>query len=123
INNTLVDGRTSCPVAYPWAVGHRYRDRAHHPLWNSFIDCLNHARSAAAGSAILPVIREPLRPPGHDRRAVHPGARWIHEQMIGHLVRTGAERFMFFHPAAAEADDRALAEILERHDGATPKER
>jgi hypothetical protein len=111
----LIDGRTGCPVAYPGDRGFRFKDRAHHPIWNSFIDGINHARSAAAVSDILPVIREPLRARGQAEGTVDPGGRWLSDQLIGHLVRTGARWFVYFHPAATAADDIAIAEILDHH--------
>lgn len=114
----LIDGRTGCPVAYPSDKGFRYKDRAHHPLWNCFIDCLNHARSAAAVTDILPVIRDPMKARGQAKGTVDPGGRWLSDQLIGHLVRTGASRFMLFHVPCSAADDVAIAEILQKHEEA-----
>lgn len=45
------------------------------------------------------------------------------EQLLGHAIRTGARRFMMFHPHASAADERAVAEILERHEDAAPHDR
>lgn len=114
----LIDGRTGCPVAYPSEKGFRYKDRAHHPIWNCFIDCLNHARSAAAVTDILPVIRDPIKARGQAKDTVDPGGRWLSDQLIGHLVRTGASRFMLFHVPCSAADDVALAEIFQKHEAA-----
>lgn len=119
-NRALIDGRTSCPVAYPGGSGQRHRGREHHAVWNSFVDCLNYARSAGAVSQIVPVVREALRRRGQPADAVDPGGRWLLDQLIGHLVRTGASRFMMFHAHASAADDVAMAEILQHHDGAAP---
>ncbi len=116
----LVDHRTSCPVLYPGPRGHRYRDRAHHAVWNNLIDCINHCRTATATSRILPVIREHLRVQGQAAGTVDPGARWLMEQLLGHAIRAGADRFMMFHYLASAADDAAVAEIIERHAEALP---
>lgn len=119
-NQALIDGRTSCPVAYPGGSGQRHRGRVHHAVWNSFIDCVNYSRSAAATSAILPVIREPLRRAGQAANTVDPGGRWLMDQLMGHLIRTGASRYMFFHAHASAADDIAIAEIMRDHEEALP---
>ena len=58
-HQTLVDGRTSCPVAYTGGRGFRYKDKPHHPIWCSFVDGLNHARSAAATSEICLLYTSP----------------------------------------------------------------
>lgn len=119
-NRALIDGRTSCPVAYPGGSGQRHRGREHHAVWNSLIDCLNHARSAGAVSDIVPVVREALRRKDQPAGTVDPGGRWLLDQLIGHLVRTGASRFMMFHAHASAADDLAMAETLQRHEEAAP---
>lgn len=123
-NQTLVDSRTSCPVCMLSAAGHRYKGREHHPLWNSFIDVLNHARSGAASGPIAPVIREPLRAVGQPPGTVDPAGRWFMDQLIGHLIRSGADRFMFHHPGATPADDVAVAGMMRNHEhalAATPQ--
>lgn len=117
---TLVDTRTSCPVCTPAGQGQRYAGREHHRLWNALIDTLNHARSSAACGPLVPVIREPFRARGQAAGTVDPGAAWLAEQLVGHLVRAGADRFMMFHAHATEADDQMYAEIASRHENAIP---
>jgi len=120
---TLVDTRTSCPVCMPAPQGQRYAGRVHHRAWNSFIDLINHARSAGATGPINPIIREPFRVQGQAPGTVDPGARWYWDQLMGHLIRTGASTYMMFHEYATAADDRAIAEIVRGHEAALPAAR
>ncbi|MCC6907016.1 MAG: hypothetical protein IT430_03665 [Phycisphaerales bacterium] len=118
---TLVDDRTSCPVCFLTPQGQRYDRREHHRYWNSFIDLLNHARSGAAMGPFVPVIREAPRPKdGHIPGTMDRGGRWMLEHLMAHLIRTGARMYMYFHPACTAADDRSLAEVMDKHAAALP---
>jgi hypothetical protein len=126
---TLVDGRTSCPVCWVAPLGHRYRDRQHHPWWNGLIDCINHARSCAATGPILPVFRESPRARDksyHDAPKPvvyepHPTGGWFTEHLLAHLIRTGARRFMMFHPHAHPDDERLVARVVREHAPEAPE--
>lgn len=124
----LIDHRTSCPVCMIGPQGQRYQNRQHSPWWNGFIDALNHARTCAARGPILPVIRECARPRDTTHPPAlrtppaepHPTAPWLVDQLIGHLIRTGARTFMFFHAHVTRADEYAVAAAMKRHEHAAP---
>jgi hypothetical protein len=117
--STPIDGRSSNWGVYFPSTGQRYRNRAHHPLWNVLVDQINYARSVLStpGASFYPTILQPSRV-----------NHWIFEQMIAHYARTGVNwtasrsAYVYFNEFEhmAAASDPVLLAMLARHDEPFP---
>lgn len=117
LGDTCMDGRSSGPSCYLGFAGARYAQLNHYPMWNDFINLVNHVRSCLGrpGSVVHPVLANPW--------FAHP---WMQEQMIAHMVRTGINwrvnrcAFLYWNANNPQLNDPILAAAVQRHDYAYP---
>lgn len=94
---TAACGTDDSPELYLLRGGNRYKNRAKHPRWNRFIDCLNHARASAHNARLSPWIS----PPGYQRLGKAPDADpYLWTAMLLHLLHMGVRDFILWNPKA-----------------------
>lgn len=101
------DRKTSCPSLYLDTGVFRYPppQLSKHPLWNAFIENVNHARSCAMMGPTVPVLTT---------CQLTPEKAYLTGQLVGHLFRTGITTIGLFNPPEC-GSETLISDAVQAH--------